>query len=151
MLAESTQKRRNEVRKNKRKPTVKRKQQDLLADLRKRFASCGHLILKVSRLRRHHLFDFLAVPKDNPQKFLIVEPMHNGRVRVRPFCCDSLYYQEKKVIEEARKVHGKKVTWYDQIPLSRLKLGLEHYVTPTGSKELQRIIGLELQQKPRSL
>jgi hypothetical protein len=128
----------------KKRPFAGPLQQAMIADLKRRFGEIGHLIVPVSTLRRDHAYDFLAVPKDNPHQFLIVQPRHRGRVRVRPFCCETLYVKEKKVVAQARKAHSRKIVWYGQIPLQELKLGLQHYVTPQGVKEIKRIIGLKL-------
>ena len=129
------------MQKRRGKPIVTEQQKALLLDLRKRFAECGHLVLLVSRVRRRHKFDFLAVPKSNPLQFLIVEPDTRGRVRVRPFGCRTLYIEAKRAVAAARAAHKNKVRWHTQIPICKHNLRLEHYLTPTGMKELKRITG----------
>jgi hypothetical protein len=124
-----------------RRPYVGPELQAMLEDLKSSFARREHLILRVSRYYRRHSSDFLAVPKDNPRQFVLVQPTLRGQVEVRPFGCDKLYSVAKQVVKHARNAHNRKVFWGDQITPSRKNLRLKHFLTPGSEEELERIIG----------
>lgn len=55
-----------------------------LQQLQKRLAERGYWIFPVAREFRRHSLDFIAIPKDEPWRLLLVSSQRNGSLQARP-------------------------------------------------------------------
>jgi hypothetical protein len=79
------------------------KQRTTLALLKERFAEQGYFIFPVAPWYRKHHRDFAAVPKEKPVGLVVVHPMRDGSISVRPF--DLIFRSEIRKINAQVKTN----------------------------------------------
>jgi hypothetical protein len=118
-------------------------QRETIALLKTQLAERGHFIFPVAPWYRRHRMDFVAVPKQFPQQLLVVRPMRDGSVSVRPFCAPVLYSSLRKRLPCLGKRTPAKIRWSNrQLPYARREWhwGWWHaYLSQSALREYRRL------------
>lgn len=95
-------------------------QRDALKLVKARLAEQGHYIFPVTKSYRQHYLDFIATPKDFPQKFVLVRPRKNGSIEVRPYCAPVLYTNTRKLLLDLMRRSSVPIRWNNkQLPAGK--------------------------------
>jgi hypothetical protein len=118
-----------------------------LKALRKFFATLQYHIYPLKKqlhAKRWSRFDFVAVNKNNPQYFLVVQADCELAATIRPYNAPALYGQLRLKLDVLRTKTGIRATWCKQIPLDRkMKSGrrkiylLKHFLDEKSQKEFE--------------
>jgi hypothetical protein len=116
-------------------------QREGLTLLRRRLAEQGYLIFEVASWYRRHRLDFLATPKRSPLEFVVVRPMRNGSLSVRPYSSPVHYRSFRELLGQIKA--GCPIRWSNrQLPLKKGIRGLSFtYLPRSAEKEYARLMG----------
>lgn len=82
---------------------VSPEQKITLEYLRKRLAEWGYLIFPVATYFQRTEYDFIALPKEMPRRFVRVRPTAGGSIVVQSFAARALY---RRLTKRIRKLPG---------------------------------------------
>ena len=116
-------------------------QRNALAEIRNTLAGEGYLRSPVVSWYKKHRNEFLMIPKDKPQEFVLVRPQRNGVIHIRPFACTFPDPKVRKLIEKLQS-SGMLVRWHSQ----RLRYAAARedwwfeFIPPYMRKELPHLV-----------
>lgn len=112
-----------------------RKQREGLAAIRSELAQLGYQIFPVATQFRRTQHDFLAVPRQYPNRLLLVRPSHSRANEIRYYAFFGAYAQVKDQLERHRDTCGKMV-WGGQLPAKDKRNDWRLYISRNCQLEL---------------
>lgn len=111
-----------------------------ISDLRRHFGEANYFIFPVAPWYRRHKLDFLAVPKSDPTRLILVRPTRNGNISLRPFCSVTLYGEVRRNLK--KRTFLVRVRFSTQLPYETLRLAGWHEYLPRASLQEYRTLSL---------
>ena len=86
-------------------------QREAVALVRSELAQRRYYIFPVAKWYRKHQLDFLAVPRGEPQMLVLVRPLRNGSISVRPFAIPSWHESVRALLRHLQPKLKTPVRW----------------------------------------
>lgn len=108
-------------------------------------------VFGVGRRKRKHRLDFLAWPKYGADLVFVFDFKPSRGLRVRPLSTPDLTPSLRHVIASTRKACRIRIRRGRQIKPLQKGILPEHWLTPAGIEEFERLTGIELSPKKQKL